>query len=178
MLDFELINKTAEETHRQFYERLLQHTRQNLDPANAKVESYSNVAADKMSISLMNMVTLQWLRKTNPALLKIIKTEYSTELRSNTQFAELVPRIAPNIDSLLERYDQGASINKVNVENESIEAVDTAAINKTWSQRSYTGQRRHHQGSRFNETNSLYQGASHLPSLTSTNTLTLIHSDL
>ena len=66
MLDFELINKTAEETHRQFYERLLQHTRQNLDPANAKVESYSNVAADKMSILLMNMVTLLWLRKTNP----------------------------------------------------------------------------------------------------------------
>ena len=154
MLDFELINKTAEETHRQFYERLLQHTRQHLAPANAKVESYSNVAADKMSISLMNMVTLQWLRKTNPALLKIIKTEYSTELRSNTQFAELVPRIAPNIDSLLERYDQGASNNKVNVENESIEAVDTAAIKKTWGQGFYKGRGKQSQRSPAGEQSS------------------------
>ena len=100
MMDFEMLFKTAEETHRQFYERLLQHTRKHLAPANVKVENYTNTAADTMSISLMNMVALQWLRKTNPALLKIVRTEYSTELRANTQLADLVPRIAPNIDSL------------------------------------------------------------------------------
>ena len=56
MMDFEMLFKTAEETHRQFYERLLQHTRKHLAPANVKVENYTNTAADTMSISLMNMV--------------------------------------------------------------------------------------------------------------------------
>ena len=107
LLDFESIHKKAEETHRQFYERLLQHTKQHLAPANVKAENLTNGAtADKMTISLMNMVALQWLRKTNPDLLTIVKTEYSTELRSNTQLADLVPRIAPNIDSLIRRYEQ------------------------------------------------------------------------
>ena len=81
----------------------------------------------------MNMVALQWLRKTNPDLLTIVKTEYSTELRSNTQLADLVPRIAPNIDSLIRRYEQGSSSNKVSIQESESEAVDTAAINKTWS---------------------------------------------
>ena len=66
MLDFELIHKTAGETHRQFYERLLHHTRQHLAPANVKMENITNATADTMSISLMNMVALQWIRKTNP----------------------------------------------------------------------------------------------------------------
>ena len=101
LLDFESIHKNAEETHRQFYERLLQHAKQHLAPANAKVENLTNTAADKMTISLMNMIALQWLRKTNPALIGIVRTEYSTELRANTQLAHLVPRIATNIDSLL-----------------------------------------------------------------------------
>ena len=154
MLDFEMIHKTAEETHRQFYERLLQHTRQHLAPANVKVENITNVTADTMSISLMNMVALQWLRKTNPALLKIIKTEYSTDLRSNIQLADLVPRIAPNIDSLLERYDQGNSTNKVSIENNVIEVVDTAAINKTWNQGSTKGRGRQFQRGQASEQSS------------------------
>ena len=66
-----------------------------------------------LTISLMNMVALQWLRKTNPALINIVKTEYSTDLRANVQLAELVPRIAPNVDSLLKRYDQGVTSSKV-----------------------------------------------------------------
>ena len=55
-----------------------------------------NTVEDKMTISLMNMVAIQWLRKINPELIEIVKTDYSTELRSNIQLADLVPRIAPN----------------------------------------------------------------------------------
>ena len=132
-MDFESIHKKAEETHRQFYERLLQHSKQHLAPANVKADNLRNGASgDKMTISLMNMVALQWLRKTNPDLIAIIKTEYSTELRSNTQLADLVPRIAPNIDSLLRRYEQGSSSNKVSLLDSGPMAMDTAAINKTW----------------------------------------------
>ena len=60
----------------------------------------------------MNFVALQWLRKIDIQLIKIVKTEYSTELRSGQQLAALVPRIAPNIDPLLSRYSS-SNVNKV-----------------------------------------------------------------
>ena len=65
-----------------------------------------------MTISLMNHVALQWLRKIDPKLVNIIRTEYSTELRRGDQLSALVPRIAPNINSLLARHT-GESISRV-----------------------------------------------------------------
>ena len=91
-----------------------------------------NEKEDVLTISLMNMIALQWLRKTNPALIGIVRTKYSTELRANTQLAHLVPRIATNIDSLLQRYEQGNLTNKINVPENESEMVDAAAVNKTW----------------------------------------------
>ena len=131
LLDFESLHKQTGETHRQFYECLLQHVKQHLAPAGVKVEQITTASADKMSVSMMNMVALQWLRKTDPALIKIVRTEYSTELRSNTQLAELVPRISLIIDSLLTRYNQVVATNKVEAEVEN-DAVDMANVNKTW----------------------------------------------
>ena len=48
-------------------------------------------------------------------IIQIVKTEYSTELRSNEQLAHLVPRIAPNIDSLLSRYSS-SSVSKISLD--------------------------------------------------------------
>ena len=135
LLDFESLHKQTGETHRQFFERLLQHVKQHLAPAGVKVEQTTTTSADKMSISMMNMVALQWLRKTDPALIDIVRTEYSTELRSNTQLAELVPRITINIDSLLTRYNRGATSNKVVVVNEITEAVDNASCQQNLGKR-------------------------------------------
>ena len=115
MLDFETMKKEPGENYRQFYERLLQHARLHLAPVGAKVENTTAREADKMSISLMNHIALQWLRKINIQLLQIVKTEYSNELRSGEQLAALVPRIAPNIDSLLTRYSS-ANVAKVNID--------------------------------------------------------------
>ena len=129
-LDFEDFYKQTGETHRQFYERLLQHARQHLAPANTKVEEVdTGEHAENMSVSLMNMIALQWLRKTDPTLIKIVKTEYSTDLRKNIQLASLVPRIAQNIDSLLARYSNNNACNKVIT---SDEAMDKMVINKVW----------------------------------------------
>ena len=41
------------------------------------------------------MVALQLLRKTDPTLIRIIKTEYSTDLRKNVQVAQFLPSSAP-----------------------------------------------------------------------------------
>ena len=57
-MDFESLNKQTDETHRQFYERLLQHVKQHLAPVGAKVKPIVALTADKMSITLMNMVAL------------------------------------------------------------------------------------------------------------------------
>ena len=104
LLDFDSLKKEPTENYRQFYERLLQHVRLHLAPAGAKVENMTNTNADKLTISLMNIVAMTWLRKCNPDLIEIIKKEYSSELRSGEQLASLVPLIAPNIDSLVSRY--------------------------------------------------------------------------
>ena len=151
LLDFENIHKKSEETHRQFFERLLQHAKQHLAPKDVKVEDLTNTTDDKMTISLMNMVALQWLRKESPDLISIVRTEYSTELRSNVQLAALVPRIAPNIDSLLRRYEQGSRTNKVTLPASQQETVDAADVNKTWGrgfQRNRGGGRATPRGSR------------------------------
>ena len=108
LLDFEAIKKDPAENYRQLYERLLQHCKLHLAPATATVGTFKNTCEDKMSISIMNLVALQWLRKINLQLIQIVKTEYATELRSGTQLADLVPRIAPNIDALLSRYNSSA----------------------------------------------------------------------
>ena len=83
MLDFEGLYKFPEETYRQFFERLLQHTKQHLAPADSQVENIKLVANDKMTVSLMNLVALQWLRKINANLIQVVKIEYGKDLRNN-----------------------------------------------------------------------------------------------
>ena len=134
MLDFEALQKIPDETYRQYFERLLQHTRQHLAPAESKVENLKIETKDTMTISLMNLVALQWLRKINPVLIDIVKVEYSTDLRENVQLANLVSRIAPNIDSLLRRYEQGNSINKIGVDEDSSNTYE-AIVAKTYARR-------------------------------------------
>ena len=90
----------------------------------------------------MNMTAMQWLRKTHHDLIEIVRTEYSVELRDNVQLAQLVPRIALNIDSLLKRYNKGATTNQILSHHD--EAVDDATINKTWG----SGEKNSFQGNR------------------------------
>ena len=111
-LDFEAIKKEPAENYRQLYERLLQHVRLHLAPVGAKAENLVNSKDDTLTVSLMNLVAVQWLRKCDPSLIEIVKTEYSTELRNGEQIAALVPRIAQNIDSLLARHSN-ASVNAI-----------------------------------------------------------------
>ena len=117
LLDFETLNRESDENHQQFYERLLQHTRLHMAPAQSEVGKLKITKADEMSITIMNMVALQWLRKSDRSLINIVKTEYSTELKSGIQLANLVSTIAPNIDNLLSRYSN-SSVQKVVAEEE------------------------------------------------------------
>ena len=62
-LDFESLKKEPAENYRQFYEKLLQHSRLHL------------AGTDSMTTSLMNHIALQWLRKIDPKLVNIIRTD-------------------------------------------------------------------------------------------------------
>ena len=57
---------------------------------------------EEMSPSLENMVVLTWLRLINPALPKLIKQRYGTELWSRT-LASIKPEISQALESLLAR---------------------------------------------------------------------------
>lgn len=125
LLEFESLRKEPAENYRQFYERLLQHVRLHLAPDGAKAENLTNARADTMSISLMNLVALQWLRKCHPQLVEIVRTEYCTELRRGDQLAALVPKIAPNIESLLARHAAGhVNMVKHNLEEDNVHEVN------------------------------------------------------
>ena len=126
-LDFESLKKEPSENYRQFYEKLLQHSRLHLAGVGAKSEHITNTSEDTMTISLMNHVALQWLRKIDPKLVNIIRTEYSTELRRGDQLSALVPRIAPNIDSLLARHT-GDSVNRVEYDSHDEGSHDQPGI--------------------------------------------------
>ena len=139
LLYFESLNKTSDENHQQFYERLLQHARLHMAPAQADVCKLKITKPDEMSITIMNMVALQWLRKTDQNLINIVKTEYSTELKSGTQLANLVSSIAPNIDNLLSRYSNN-SVQRVEVEqNDEWDPDDEAEIRFNRQNRRYQG---------------------------------------
>ena len=60
---------------------------------------------DVMTISIMNLIVVSWLDKTDPKLIEIVKHEYATELRGGSQLIQLMPRIASSMDSLLARND-------------------------------------------------------------------------
>ena len=139
LLDFESLNKASDENHQQFYERLLQHTRLHMAPAHAEVGKLKITKPDEMSITIMNMVAIQWLRKTDQNLINIVKTEYSTELKSGIQLANLVSSIAPNIDNLLSRYGH-TSVQKVEVEDDDEEdPIDESMIRFNRQDRRYQG---------------------------------------
>ena len=118
------IKQDTGETYRQFYDKLLSHARLHL-PKNVTVDGIvAGQAGEQMSIHLMNFVAMDWLGRINGQLIDIVKKEYSRELRENTQLAELVPRIAVNVDALLSRHDVVGGVEKLSLDDEDDVPVD------------------------------------------------------
>ena len=67
MLDIAAINKTSEESFRQFFDRIVAHARLHLAGPNISVDGVSSgTGGDQMSISLLNFLAVDWLRKISP----------------------------------------------------------------------------------------------------------------
>ena len=127
LLDYVAIKQSSGETYRQFFDRLLSHARLHLPKPNVNVDGINTGAnGEKMTISLMNFVAMDWLTKINPSLVDIVKTEYSRELRENTQLIELVPRISSNIDAMLARHDIVGGVEQLSLvgDDQSVDKVN------------------------------------------------------
>ena len=125
--------RDAEETYKQFYERLVDHCRQHLVRDDIKIEGRATVG-DKLTVLGLNLIAIMWMNKIHPKLLNIVKVEYAVRLKGKEQIAALVPEIARCADELLARHDQGAGAGAryVTVDDElvgvplSVHKVDTA----------------------------------------------------
>ena len=108
--DFITLSRMPNEPYRQLYDRMVSFVSKHLMPRTTALTEVDGVeiptAGDQLSVSLLNLVALQWVNKIHPELLQIVRTEYAKELRENVALAALVPRIALSIDAMLSKYDK------------------------------------------------------------------------
>ena len=144
--DYMDIFPQKDERHIDLYDRMIYHSQNHLCKANTdggptaggKLES-----DDVLTLSHKNLIALDWLRRINPRLIGIVKTEYSKQLKSGTPLAALVKDIAENVDSLLARYATNPNaINSVSAEPEPpYPTEDSLHINRVFNQSPYQGPR-------------------------------------
>ena len=115
--DFATLSRAPNEPYRQFYDRMVSFVTKHLMAEDVKNTEVDGViiprGGDQLTVSLLNMVALNWIQKLHPDLLKIVRTEYSKELRENTALAALVPRISLSVDAMLSKYDKVPALNFV-----------------------------------------------------------------
>lgn len=102
-VDFDEITLQPNERPEDLYQRLMAFVEDNLLKTGQNITHHSeNIAEDEeLTPSLENLVVLTWLRLINPALPKLVKQRYGTELRSRT-LASIKPEISQALSSLLD----------------------------------------------------------------------------
>ena len=111
-LDYDSIKLEKDERYIDLYDRLVYHTINHLCGAgtNGGPQAGGTLdTPDQFTLSHRNHVALDWLRKIDPNLIKLVKLEYSKDLKAGVPIASLVKSIADNIDSLLHRSSQSYS---------------------------------------------------------------------
>ena len=104
-LDYATMAKEPQETYRGYFNRLVGFVRQHLPRAKFEAEGVKcSDRGESLTIGLLDAVTLHWLNSVDKRLVKIVKTEFATELKVK-RICQMVKTIAPNIDDLLLRYN-------------------------------------------------------------------------
>ena len=103
-LDYAVMLREPQETYRGFFNRLVGFVRQHLPRNKFEAEGVKCAATgETLTIGLLDAITTHWLNSIDKRLIGIIKTEFSTELKSK-RICQMVKTIAPNIDDLIHRY--------------------------------------------------------------------------
>ena len=150
-LDLAKMKKSGTETPHQFFEKLSSHVQRHLTKKNVKIDNFdSGDTGDKMTLSMMNVITLMWLEKMNPRLIDIIRLEFADELRNRSLY-EIMPRIATLVPQLLQKGDLAAAVNRLSTEEANQEEgacsdfsqVNSSVLRFSGGQRSANGRGRH-----------------------------------
>ena len=97
------IHLQPDERPEDLYQRLVAFVEDNLLQRDSQILHHGDVMTvdEELSPSLENMIVLTWLRLINPALPKLVKQRYGTELRTRT-LSSIKPEISQALDSLLD----------------------------------------------------------------------------
>ena len=87
-LDYATMERNDQETYRGFFNRLVGFVRQHLPRQALEAEGVrSPQDGETLTIGLLDTITVHWLLSIDKRLVKIIKTEYSTELKTKRMFS-------------------------------------------------------------------------------------------
>ena len=115
-LDYDDIKWSKEDRYIDLYDKLVYHTVSHLcqTGTNGGTDAGGTLTQpDTLTLSHRNHIAMDWLRRIDPALVKIVKLEYNKDLKSGTPLSALVNDIAENIDAMLHRNKTSASVNMV-----------------------------------------------------------------
>ena len=97
--------KEPDETYRSFYNRLVGFFRQHLPKEEMEVKGIVVPrTGEKFTVALLDSVAIHWLSSIDKKLINIVKTEFSTELKTK-HLSQLVKPISQYIDDLLLQYE-------------------------------------------------------------------------
>ena len=124
------IHLQPDERPEDLYQRLVAFVEDNLLQRDSQILHHGDVMTDdeELSPSLENMIVLTWLRLINPALPKLVKQRYGTELRTRT-LSSIKPEISQALDSLLDEITSAEDAKVMRA------AAGSRSQNRLWPQK-------------------------------------------
>ena len=112
------------------YQQLVAFVEDNLLQRDSHILHHGDGMTDdeELSPSLENMIVLTWLRLINPALPKLVKQRYGTELRTIT-LSSIKPEISQALDSLLDEITSAEDAKVMRA------AAGSRSQNRCWPQK-------------------------------------------
>ena len=122
-LDYATMEKNPEETYRGFFNRLVGFVRQHLPSEAFTAEGVScPTNGETLTIALLDAITIHWLLSIDKRLLKIIKTEFATDLKTK-RLCQMVKTISQSIDELILRYEQKDQVSAIHSFQQDVPVV-------------------------------------------------------
>ena len=116
-LDYASMSRDPDETYRNYFNRLVGFVRQHLPTEAYEAEGVRSPATgETMTIALLDSIAVHWLNSIDRRLVNIIKTEFSTDLKTK-RLCQLVKPISKCIDELIARNSQKEVISSVSSAN-------------------------------------------------------------
>ena len=127
-LDYDDIKISKDDRYIDLYDKLIYHTVNHLCQAGTQGGTDSGgtlTVADTLTLSHRNHIAMDWLRRIDPSLVKIVKLEYNKDLKSGIPISALVQDISENIDAMIHRNKASATVNMVSHPSQNLDPDPT-----------------------------------------------------